>query len=175
MFQQNPYGQSHAMNSNTGMTHPPEIKADQGMNQYSNQQQVQVQQQYVNQQGSSMNSRTSPVESNAAIKLMGVPNSIGVVWNTSTGQNDYFQTQLIEVSLNRNQHGFGINLGDENGVVRIQGCRPNPDGTPSPGQLNNLIRPRDVIYKVQNIVIEGPDPLNKVCSVCTSSTSSLGC
>ena len=157
------------------MIHPTEVKTEQGMNQFSTQQQVQAQQQYSNQQESSVNAGISLVESNPAIKLMGVPNSINVVWNTSTGQNDYIQTQLVEVSLNRNQYGFGINLGDENGVVRIQGCRPNPDGTPSPGQLNNLIRPRDVIYKVQNIVIEGPEPLSKVCPIHPFLILSLGC
>ena len=104
MFQQNSYGQSHALNSNMGMSHPTEIKTEQGMNQYSSQQQAQTQQQYSNQQASSMNTGIPPSESNSALKLMGAPNSIGVVWNTATGQNDYFQTRLVEVSLNRNQY-----------------------------------------------------------------------
>lgn len=93
---------------------------------------------------------------------MGLPNSVRVVQNAVTGLNEYVQTQLVEIDLQRNQWGFGINLNDTNGVVRVQGCRSNPDGTPSPGQINNLIRTGDAIYKVQDVLITGNDPLNLV-------------
>ena len=101
-------------------------------------------------------------EKNAATALMGFPNSIRSVTNPRTGQMEYLQTQLIVTDLQKNEWGFGINLGDSDGVVRIQGCRPNPDGTQSPGQLNPDIKVNDVLYKVQNILLTGKNPLNVV-------------
>ena len=107
-------------------------------------------------------SATSKLETSPALAFMGLPNSIHSSANSRTGAVEYFQTRLIEVELQRNEWGFGINLGDSNGIVRVQGCRSNPDGTPSPVQQNNLIQPGDVIYKVQNIILSGKDPLSLV-------------
>lgn len=105
---------------------------------------------------------TPKLETSPALAFMGLPNSIHSSANPHTGAVEYFQTRLIEVELQRNEWGFGINLGDSNGIVRIQGCRSNPDGTPSPVQQNNSVRPGDVIYKVQNLILNGKDPLTLV-------------
>lgn len=101
-------------------------------------------------------------EKNAATALMGFPNSVRSITNARTGQVEYYQTQLIVTDLKKNEWGFGINLGDSDGVVRIQGCRSNPDGTKSPGQLNPDIKVGDVLYKVQNTLLTGKTPLNVV-------------
>lgn len=93
---------------------------------------------------------------------MGFPNSVRSITNARTGQVEYYQTQLIVTDLKKNEWGFGINLGDSDGVVRIQGCRSNPDGTKSPGQLNPDIKVGDVLYKVQNTLLTGKTPLNVV-------------
>ena len=132
------------------------------------------QQQYVNQNAMAPQQQADPYnaareqpqytnyEKNAATALMGFPNSIRSVTNPRTGQVEYYQTRLIVTDLQKNEWGFGINLGDSDGVVRIQGCRPNPDGTQSPGQLNPDIKVNDVLYKVQNILLTGKNPLNVV-------------
>ena len=109
--------------------------------------------------GGNSASTTPKLESSPALAVMGLPNSIHSSANSRTGAVEYFQTRLIEVELQRNEWGFGINLGDSNGIVRVQGCRSNPDGTPSPVQQNNLVQPGDVIYKVQNLILNGKDPL----------------
>lgn len=101
-------------------------------------------------------------EKSAATAVMGMPNSIFSKTNPQTGRTEYYQTQLIVVDIQRNEYGFGINLGDNDGVVRIQGCRPNPDGSPSPVQMTPNIHPGDVIYKVQNKVLTGSNPLGVV-------------
>lgn len=160
MYQQNPYGQSQSGSMNPGMSHSSEMQNTLAMGQFPSQQQQQ--QQYVNQQGVPANPGNSSLEPTQALLLMGLPNSVRVVQNAVTGLNEYVQTQLVEIDLQRNQWGFGINLNDTNGVVRVQGCRSNPDGTPSPGQINNLIRTGDAIYKVQDVLITGNDPLNLV-------------
>ena len=103
-----------------------------------------------------------PFEKSAATAVMGMPNSIFKKVNPQTGNTEFYQTQVVMVDIQRNEYGFGINLGDNDGVVRIQGCRSNPDGTPSPVQMNPNIRPGDVIYKVQDKVLTGSNPLGLV-------------
>ena len=103
-----------------------------------------------------------PFEKSAATAAMGMPNSIFKKVNPQTGNTEFYQTQVVTVDIQRNEYGFGINLGDNDGVVRIQGCRSNPDGTPSPVQMNPNIRPGDVIYKVQDKVLTGSNPLGLV-------------
>ena len=103
-----------------------------------------------------------PFEKSAATAVMGMPNSIFKKVNQQTGNTEFYQTQVVTVDIQRNEYGFGINLGDNDGVVRIQGCRSNPDGTPSPVQMNPNIRPGDVIYKVQDKVLTGSNPLGLV-------------
>lgn len=113
--------------------------------------------------GSGMSQRSSSgsaLESSPALAMMGLPNSIHST--TTEHGTEYYQTKMIEVELERNAWGFGINLGDANGIVRIQGCRHNPDGTPSPVEKSNIVHPGDVIYKIQNTVITGKEPLGLV-------------
>lgn len=105
-------------------------------------------------------SGAAPLESSPALAMMGLPNSIHST--TTEHGTEYYQTKMIEVELERNAWGFGINLGDANGIVRIQGCRHNPDGTPSPVEKSNIVHPGDVIYKIQNTVITGKEPLGLV-------------
>lgn len=93
---------------------------------------------------------------------MGFPDSVRQITNPVTNKPEYVQTKMIVVELKSNQYGYGINLNDSDGVVRIQGSRPNPDGTPSPSQQNPNIKPGDVIYRVQNAVLGGSNPLNIV-------------
>lgn len=93
---------------------------------------------------------------------MGFPGSIRKVHNPKTGLIEYRQTVMIVTELHKNQWGFGINLNDNDGVVRIQAKRPNPDKTPSPVQQNPNIHENDVIYKVQNAVLGVSSPLNLV-------------
>ena len=68
--------------------------------------------------------------------------------------------QRIDLTAQFAEVGTVLQVSD--GVVRIQGCRPNPDGTQSPGQLNPDIKVNDVLYKVQNILLTGKNPLNVV-------------
>lgn len=162
--QQNGYGALNPGNAYAGMP----------QQQYVHQNPMATQQQYVNQNAMAPQQQADPYnaareqpqytnyEKNAATALMGFPNSIRSVTNPRTGQVEYYQTRLIVTDLQKNEWGFGINLGDSDGVVRIQGCRPNPDGTQSPGQLNPDIKVNDVLYKVQNILLTGKNPLNVV-------------
>lgn len=98
-----------------------------------------------------------------ATAAMGFPGSIRKVHNPKTGMIEYRQTVMVVTELHKNQWGFGINLNDNDGVVRIQAKRPNPDKTPSPVQQNPNIHENDVIYKVQNAVLGVSSPLNLVC------------
>lgn len=102
------------------------------------------------------------LERTPATALMGFPGSVRQIQNPVTNQSEYVQTKMIVVELKSNQYGYGINLNDNDGVVRIQGSRSNPDGTPSPSQQNPNIKPNDVIYKVQNVVLGANSPLNLV-------------
>ena len=117
------------------------------------------QNQMINQQMNSINLERTP-----ATALMGFPNSVRQVTNTTTNQTEYLQTRMITVELKSNEHGYGINLNDSDGVVRIQGSRPNPDGTPSPSMQNPNIQQGDVIYRVANVVLGSNKPLDVVMS-----------
>ena len=93
-----------------------------------------------------------------ALKVMGMPGSI------HQRETQYYQTKMFVVKLVSNNYGYGINLDEsDGGVVRIMGCRPNPDGTPSPSMQNSNIKQGDAIYKVQDTVLKGPNVLNQVC------------
>lgn len=102
------------------------------------------------------------LERTPATALMGFPDSVRQVTNAQTNQTEYLQTKMITVELKSNEHGYGINLNDSDGVVRIQGSRPNPDGTPSPSMQNPNIQQGDVIYRVHNVVLGSNNPLNVV-------------
>ena len=117
--------------------------------QQSQQQQQQQQQQVV-------------LERTPATAMMGFPGEIRQITNPKTQQVEVVQTCMIVVELQSNQWGYGINLNDSDGVVRIEGKRANNDGTPSPAQQNSNIEKGDVIYKVQNVVLGGNNPLNVV-------------
>ena len=100
------------------------------------------------------------IERTPATALMGFPGEIRQITNPKTQQPELVQTQMIEVELQSNKWGYGINLNDSDGVVRIEGKRANSDGTPSPAQQNTNIEKGDVIYKVQNVVLGRNNPLN---------------
>lgn len=152
--QQNMYSANNPGDAYAGMSQ---------QNQQSQQSQYQQQNPYGAVANQASNVSSFPTyEKNAATALMGFPNSVRSVTNARTGQVEYYQTQLIVTDLKKNEWGFGINLGDSDGVVRIQGCRANPDGTKSPGQLNPDIKVGDVLYKVQNTLLTGKTPLNVV-------------
>ena len=116
----------------------------------------QVQQQQQSQQQQVVLERTP------ATAMMGFPGEIRQITNPKTQQVEVVQTCMIVVELQSNQWGYGINLNDSDGVVRIEGKRANNDGTPSPAQQNSNIEKGDVIYKVQNVVLGGNNPLNVV-------------
>lgn len=116
----------------------------------------QVQQQQQSQQQQVVLERTP------ATAMMGFPGEIRQITNPKTQQVEVVQTCMIVVELQSNQWGYGINLNDSDGVVRIEGKRPNSDGTPSPAQQNSNIEKGDVIYKVQNVVLGRNNPLNVV-------------
>lgn len=161
--QQNMYNASNPGDAYAGMTQQNQQSQQSQQFQQSQQSQYQQQNSYgaVGNQESNLSSFPT-YEKNAATALMGFPNSVRSVTNARTGQVEYYQTQLIVTDLKKNEWGFGINLGDSDGVVRIQGCRANPDGTKSPGQLNPDIKVGDVLYKVQNTLLTGKTPLNVV-------------
>ena len=102
------------------------------------------------------------LERTPATAMMGFPGEIRQITNPKTQQVEVVQTCMIVVELQSNQWGYGINLNDSDGVVRIEGKRANNDGTPSPAQQNSNIEKGDVIYKVQNVVLGGNNPLNVV-------------
>ena len=121
-----------------------------GVSQVQQQSQQQQQQQQV------------ALERTPATAMMGFPGEIRQITNPKTQQVEVVQTCMIVVELQSNQWGYGINLNDSDGVVRIEGKRANNDGTPSPAQQNSNIEKGDVIYKVQNVVLGGNNPLNVV-------------
>ena len=123
----------------------------------------QVQQQSQQQQSQQQQQQQQVVlERTPATAMMGFPGEIRQITNPKTQQVEVVQTCMIVVELQSNQWGYGINLNDSDGVVRIEGKRANNDGTPSPAQQNSNIEKGDVIYKVQNVVLGGNNPLNVV-------------
>ena len=133
------------------------------------------------QQQSQQQQQQVVLERTPATAMMGFPGEIRQITNPKTQQVEVVQTCMIVVELQSNQWGYGINLNDSDGVVRIEGKRANNDGTPSPAQQNSNIEKGDVIYKVQNVVLGRNNPLNVVrtmsgkCYIGCSNNATIKC